>query len=48
MIFVLGAVVALAAGTIVSRMLAARGVNDLNLGWMSERWLAEYRAANHS
>jgi hypothetical protein len=48
MIFVLGALIALAAATIGSRMVAARGVNELNLGWMSERWLAEYRAANHS
>jgi hypothetical protein len=48
MIFVLGALIALAGATIASRMLAARGADELNLGWMSERWLAEYRAANHS
>jgi hypothetical protein len=48
MIFAFGALIALAAATIVSRIVAARGVNELNLGWMSERWLAEYRAANHS
>ena len=48
MIFVLGALMALAAATTASRMLAARGESELNLGWMSERWLAEYRAANHS
>jgi hypothetical protein len=48
MILVFGALIALAAATIVSRRVASRGVNELNLGWMSERWLAEYRAANHS
>jgi hypothetical protein len=46
MLFIIGAVVALTAVVIVPRMLVPGGVNAANLGWMSERWLAEHRASH--
>jgi len=42
--FILGIVV-LVALVIIPKMRVARGVNAADLGWMSERWLAEYRAS---
>ena len=39
-------IVVLVALVIIPRMRVARGVNAADLGWMSERWLAEYRASH--
>jgi len=41
--FILGIVV-LVALVVIPRVRVARGVSAADLGWMSERWLAEYRA----
>jgi hypothetical protein len=46
MVLVIGALTALAGAVIVWRSLASRGVDETNLGWMSEHWLAEYRASH--
>jgi hypothetical protein len=48
MLFILGVVAALAAVVILPRMRVPRGVNAAHLGWMSEQWLAEHRAAHPS
>jgi hypothetical protein len=46
MLFILGVVIVLVAVVIIPRMrLPGRG-NSANLGWMSERWLAEHRASH--
>jgi hypothetical protein len=44
MLLSVGAVVILIALAIIARIRATGGVNTL--GWMSEHWLAEYRASN--
>jgi len=41
--FILGIVV-LVTLVVIPRVRVARGVGTADLGWMSERWLAEYRA----
>ena len=44
MLFIVGIVSALIAVVITPRMRVPGGVSSANLGWMSERWLAEHRA----
>jgi hypothetical protein len=47
MVFIVGMVIALvAASVIIPRLQVPRGGNSANLGWMSERWLAEHRASH--
>ena len=46
MLFILGLVVVLVALVLVPRLRAPGGVNEVHLGWMSERWLAEHRASH--
>jgi hypothetical protein len=46
MLFIVGVVIALVAVVGVPRMRAASGANAAPLGWMSEQWLAEHRAAH--
>jgi hypothetical protein len=46
MLFTLTIVILLIAGLIISRMRLTRSGNSANLGWMSERWLAEHRASH--
>jgi hypothetical protein len=48
MLFIFGVVAALAAVVILPRMRVKGGVNAAHLGWMSEQWLAEHRAAHSS
>lgn len=43
---VIAAVFAVALGVITSGIRAPRPVTPTKLGWMSEQWLAEYRASN--
>ena len=45
MLFIVGLVIVSVAVMIVSRMLG-RGGKNAPLGWMSEQWLAEYRASH--
>jgi hypothetical protein len=46
MLLIVGVLMLLIAVVIVSRMRVPGGVNSSNLGWMSEQWLAEYRASH--
>jgi hypothetical protein len=46
MLFTLTIVILLIAGLILSRMRLTRSGKSTNLGWMSERWLAEHRASH--
>jgi hypothetical protein len=46
MLLILGAVIVSIAVVTISRMRVPGGVNGRALGWMSERWLAEQRAAH--
>lgn len=34
------------AVVIISRMRVFGGISDADFGWMSDQWLAEYRASN--
>ena len=45
MLFIVGIVIVLMA-VLIPRMRVPGGVNAANLGWMSEQWLAEHRAAH--
>jgi hypothetical protein len=45
MLFIVGVVIVLITVVIIPRMRVPGGVNSANLGWMSERWLAEHRAS---
>ena len=46
MLFIVGVVIALIAVVIIPWMRLPGGLNSANLGSMSERWLAEHRAAH--
>lgn len=47
MSFIVGSVIVLLiAVVIIPRMRVPGGVNAADLGWMSERWLAEHRASH--
>ena len=46
MLFILGVLFTLTAVVVIPRARVPVGVNAGNLGWMSERWLAEYRASH--
>lgn len=46
MLPIFGVVIVLIAVVIIPRMRVPGGVNSANLGWISERWLAEHRAAS--
>jgi hypothetical protein len=46
MLFIVGVVVTLIAVVIIPRMRVPGGVDSSDLGWMSERWLAEHRASH--
>ena len=45
MLFI-GVVMVLIAVVIIPRMRVPGGVTSADLGWMSERWLAEHRASH--
>jgi hypothetical protein len=45
MLFIIGALIALAVLSLIARARFT-GMNDANLGQMSEQWLAEYRASH--
>jgi hypothetical protein len=46
MLFIVGILLVLIAVVIIPGMRVPGGVNSTNLGWMSERWLAEHRASH--
>jgi hypothetical protein len=46
MLFIVGAVIVLAAVVIIRRMRVPGGVNAARLGWMSEQWLVEHRTSH--
>jgi hypothetical protein len=46
MLLIVGAVIVLIAVAIIPRMRVPGTVNGSTLGWMSEQWLAEHRAAH--
>jgi hypothetical protein len=48
MLPIIGALITLAVVVIIPRLWVPRHVRDGQLGWMSERWLAQYRAMNHT
>lgn len=46
MLFIVGVVIVFIAVVIMPRLRVQGGVNSADLGWMSEQWLAEHRAAH--
>ena len=46
MLLIFGAVIVLIAGVTIRRMRVPGSVNRSTLGWVSEQWLAEHRAAH--
>jgi hypothetical protein len=48
MLFIVGAVIVLVAVVTIRSMRLPGGVNAAPLGWMSQQWLAEYRASHSS
>jgi hypothetical protein len=46
MLLIVGAVIVSIAVVIIPRMRVPDSMNGSALGWMSEDWLAEYRAAH--
>ena len=46
MLFIVGTVIVFVAAAFLPRMPLPGGVNPSTLGWMSEQWLAEYRASH--
>ena len=46
MLLIVGAVIVLIAVVIIPRMGVPGSINGSTLGWMSEHWLAEHRAAH--
>jgi hypothetical protein len=45
MLFIIGILIALASAVIIRRVRIA-GVNAEAIGWMSQQWIAEYRASH--
>jgi len=48
MLLIVSLVIVSVTVVIILRMRVPGGVNAAPLGWMSEQWLAEHRAASHS
>lgn len=48
MLFIIVVLIALTAVVISARLRVPGGVNPADLGWMSQRWLAEYRASSRT
>jgi hypothetical protein len=48
MLWITGGAIALFAVVMIRRFLVPGGVHADHLGWMSEQWLAEYRASSPS
>jgi hypothetical protein len=48
MLLIIGAVVTLIVAMIIPKVWASRTANDAEFGWVSEQWLAEYRASHPS
>jgi hypothetical protein len=46
MLFTFGVVIAVIAVVTIPGMRLPRGMNAAALGWMSQQWLAEYRASH--
>jgi len=46
MLFTLGVAIVSIAVVILPRMRVPGGVHAARLGWMSQQWLAEYRASH--
>ena len=45
---IVGIVIVLIAVVVIPYLRMQGGVNASRLGWMSEKWLAQYRASSHS
>jgi len=46
MLFIVGVVIVFTAVVVIPRIRVSRSVNAGAIGWMSEQWLAEYRASH--
>jgi hypothetical protein len=46
MLLIIGVLVTAIAAALIYRARVPGGVNASQLGWVSERWLAEYRASH--
>jgi hypothetical protein len=46
MLLIIGALITLIVVALISRPRVSERVNAAQFGWMSERWLVEYRASN--
>jgi hypothetical protein len=48
MLIIIGILLSVVAAVIVYWTRVPGGVNDSQLGWVSERWLAEHRASSNA
>ena len=46
MLLIVGILILLIAAVIISSLRVAAGASANDLGWMSQRWLAEHRASH--
>ena len=46
MLLIIGMLIAVLAVALIVRARVPGGVNSSQLGWVSQRWLAEYRASH--
>jgi hypothetical protein len=46
MLLIIGLLIALITVVLIVRARVPGGVNSAQLGWVSQRWLAEYRASH--
>ncbi len=46
MLLIIGTLLITIAGVLTYRARVPQGVNATQLGWVSERWVAEYRASH--
>jgi hypothetical protein len=48
LLLIIGAFITLTAGVVLIRVRIPWGMNDSDLGYMSEQWLAEHRGSRES
>jgi hypothetical protein len=48
MLLIIGVVIVFTVAVLIGTLRVPGGVNEAQLGWMSEQWIAEYRASHPS
>jgi hypothetical protein len=48
MLFIIGVAILFTAAVMIGGLRVPGGVNEAQLGWMSEQWISEYRASHPS